>query len=164
MISTMFFSNHPNTRHLGYLAIELLIVLTVKKVRALAHEFIVPKEFHMLVPRESDRVLSPRVGYSVTHLEQRHEGLRFPLFPLLANILNHYNIDLTQLVPNSIRLIVGFEFLRNEKRISSSLSLFCFFYILMKSSVVSGPFAFSPGLKRVYKLLSLPLGQIDLCL
>lgn len=61
-------------------------------------------------------------------------GLRLPLHPFILNLLDRYELVPAQLVPNSIRTIVGFLVLCHLHGIEASLSLFRYFYTLRKQA------------------------------
>lgn len=52
----------------------------------------------LIIPKTRDIVCNPPIVY----MDHFRAGLRFPLLSLLLDLLNHYEITLSQLVPNAI--------------------------------------------------------------
>lgn len=98
----------------------------------------IPSEMHLLVSRRVDRVLNPPIGYYVTNLNHFKAGLRFLLLPLLIETLSHFKIALSQLVPNTIRVIMRFERFYRDRQVITSLSFFQSLFILNMSPVKGG--------------------------
>lgn len=58
-------------------------------------------------------------------------GLRFPLHPLVKEIMRFYNICPTMVAPNSWRSIIGFISMCSQVQVTATLPLFCACYYLM---------------------------------
>lgn len=108
-----------------------------KVVWALIKRLWFPSDVIILLPRISDTVCNPPLDSFSIYVEHIRSGLRFPLLPLIIEILDYYGIASTQLVPNAIRVVVGFERLCRLRGVVSSLALFQVFFYL-KSSCTNG--------------------------
>lgn len=95
-----------------------------KKERSLIKDFLFPSDVTILIPRIQDTLCNPHIDYFSVYVDHFRAELRVPLFPLIIEVLGHYEIGLTQLVPNTIRVIVGFERLCRFRGMISSLALF----------------------------------------
>lgn len=60
-----------------------------------------PDNFHVHAPRLEDRVTSSSVDRLAVYEEFLRVGLRFPLHPFIANVLDLYLVVSAQLAPNS---------------------------------------------------------------
>lgn len=99
----------PRARLSGLLANHLPSILTERRIQRLVKDFPIPSEVHLLVAREIDWVLTPSVGYCNVYTMQLRVGLRFPLLPLLTNILLFYNLQLSHLVPNAVMMVLALK-------------------------------------------------------
>lgn len=108
-IEPIQYSNDPRAHQPHYMADDIQSDMSERRVRSMGNQFRIPMEVHLLVPRKEYRVLNPPLGYCIVYHEQVRAGVRFPLLSLLIEVLSHYNLALTQLVPNAVRVIVGFE-------------------------------------------------------
>lgn len=122
--------------------------MSEKKARKMGMDFRVPMDIHLLVPWRYDSMLNPPIGYSAIYHDQLKASNRFLLLLLLIEVMIYYNIALTQLVSNVIKVVVRFERICRMKRVISSLALFTFFFILKVSSIpnyeLSWSYQFSP--------------------
>lgn len=135
-IKSMQYSS-DTLRHLPeYKANEQHSHINERRVREMLELYRLPEDIHILILRRTDTVLNSPLGYCIAYVDQLKTGLRFPLFPLLLEILCHHQIVLSQLVPNAIRLIVGFECHYRNHRVVTFGFISCLFY--MKSSPVVG--------------------------
>lgn len=113
-----------------------------ERVREIASHFFVPTEVEIAIPRMCNDVLHLPSGFYSIYVDQLKAGLRIPLFPLLVDILDHYHLALTQLVPNVIRIVFYFQLFCEQKKVWGSISLFSWFFLL-KSARSLGWYAFS---------------------
>lgn len=103
--------------------------------------------------RIQDTVCNSPLDFFSVYLDHVQSVLHFPLLPLIIEVLGHYGIALTQLVPNAIRVIVGFERLCRSRGLVSSLALFrAFFYL--KSSGNEGWYQLPLAQANLYGLYS----------
>ncbi|KAK6117347.1 hypothetical protein DH2020_048938 [Rehmannia glutinosa] len=68
----------------------------------------IPSNYELRLPGPTDLPHSPPPGFATFFVDQLEAGLRFPVPDLLSGISRSFGIPLTQLVPNSIRLMVSF--------------------------------------------------------
>lgn len=66
--------------------------------------------------------------------------MQFSMLLLLIEILLHYNIVLSQLIPIAIRVIVWFKRFCRDKRVVTSLALFKSIFVLKMLPVPGVPF------------------------
>lgn len=82
--------------------------LAPNRLHALAEQYYVLFDQEMLVPRSRDTVLHHPEGFCAIYVDHFKAGLRLPLFPFLVDILLHYELALSQLVPNAICTVISF--------------------------------------------------------
>ncbi|KAL2237406.1 uncharacterized protein LOC110012108 isoform X1 [Sesamum indicum] len=84
----------------------------VSKVRVPAHKirkkYHIPSDFDVVTPATFDRMHRPPEGFSAFSIKHLDAGLRFPLAPPVAAILNKLGLCPMQISPNSITHIVLF--------------------------------------------------------
>ncbi|KAL2248672.1 UNVERIFIED_CONTAM: hypothetical protein Sindi_2340900 [Sesamum indicum] len=84
----------------------------VSKVRVPVHKirekYHIPSDFDVIIPATFDRMHRPPEGFSAFSIKHLDAGLRFPLAPPVAEILNKLGLCPMQLSPNSITHIVLF--------------------------------------------------------
>ncbi|KAL3498250.1 hypothetical protein ACH5RR_040982 [Cinchona calisaya] len=100
-----------------------------------------PRNVHIKFPSFEDRGHLPPPGYLIVYQEQLEAGLRLPIAPFFVHLSDHWDISVSQLTPNAIRLIARFSFL--FKLYDIPLSLYTF-RIILKLSPTKGLFYISP--------------------
>lgn len=80
----------------GFSALGFRTSLDRKRVRAMAMMYHIQPEIEIVIPRKHDSVMYPPVGLSAIYLDHLKVRFCISLFPLLINILSHYQIGLTQ--------------------------------------------------------------------
>ncbi|KAL2248372.1 UNVERIFIED_CONTAM: hypothetical protein Sindi_2689500 [Sesamum indicum] len=68
----------------------------------------IPSDYDIIIPATFDRMHRPPEGFSAFSIKHLDVGLRFPLVPPIASILNKLGLCPMQLSPNSITHIVFF--------------------------------------------------------
>lgn len=97
---------------------------------SLVSEYWFPIGVSLIIPRTRDIVSNLPINYFVVYVDHFKVGLHFSLLPLFLDLLIYFDINLSQLVPNAIRVIVGFKKLWRSKGVVSFLALFrAFFYL-----------------------------------
>ena len=81
----------------------------------------------------SETVKRPEEGWVAIFESQLKSGLRFPLFKLLIDIINFYEVSISQIFPLGLTRIVAFELACREAKVASSVTLFRCFYHLKKN-------------------------------
>lgn len=119
----------------------------------MAELYRIPYEVHLFVPRRVDRVLNSPLEYCAAYHDHFKHDMCFPLFLLPMEILTHFNI-----VPNTIRVVVGFYCFYQDKCVVSFLALFRSLFML-KTSTMSGRYQFSCRPKHNLKIM-LPIKNI----
>lgn len=78
-------------------------------VRSLAADLWFPGRVTLIIPKTRNTVYNPPIDYLTVYVDNFRAGLHISLLPLLLDLLIHYDITLSQLVPSAIQAIVGFE-------------------------------------------------------
>ncbi|KAK6119255.1 hypothetical protein DH2020_047001 [Rehmannia glutinosa] len=108
----------------------------------------IPDSYELRLPGPTDVPYSPPSGFACFFVEQLEAGLRFPVPDLICRISRSYGIPLTQLVPNSIRLLVSFSMILQHSQEVPTPQLWRTFY-QAKTSSTPGFFYFtSRGLAK----------------
>lgn len=63
------------------------------------------------VARSSEMVRVPLKRWVGLHVDYFKEGFRFPVSSFLVEVIKYYKIHVSQLTPNVVRHIIGFEVL-----------------------------------------------------
>lgn len=90
--------------------------------------------------KPSETVLTPEPGYVAVYESQLKNGLRFLVFNLLREVINHYGVSIAQVYPIGICRLIVFEMACRWVKVRSTLTLFRQFY-QMKG--IGGIFYFS---------------------
>ncbi|KAG8382157.1 hypothetical protein BUALT_Bualt05G0047400 [Buddleja alternifolia] len=137
----------------------------VKQLRKFAG---IPPEYKIVIPSPEDRPNNPPPGFLCFLTHQLNGGLRFPIAPLFSDIACLFKISLSQLTPNSFRLMTGFamavRYLGEEPTASLFQSYFHLnrkdglFYFTSRSDVrfLKGYPSSIPGWKNQYFFISSP--------
>lgn len=64
-----------------------------------------------VAPRPSERVRAPPKGWVGLYLDYFKEDFHIPVSPFLVEIVSYYKIHVSQLTPNAVSHIIGFEVL-----------------------------------------------------
>lgn len=115
---------------------ELASEITNEDLGRIRRKYGVPPEIVLTLPRPEHRV-SQRLEDGVFFYEDSLKaGLRFPLHPLVKEIMRFYNICPTMVAPNSWRSIIGFISMCHQVQVTATLPLFraCYHLIAAKSS------------------------------
>lgn len=118
-------------------ALGFRISLSKEKIKEIAMLYLIPSKTKIAISHSYDSVMNPLVGFCSVHVDDLRGRLCFPFFSLLLNLLSHYNISLTQLVPNTIKTVIGFQLLCDEEKAKGFVTLFRIFFML-KSVRISG--------------------------
>ncbi|KAL2228284.1 UNVERIFIED_CONTAM: hypothetical protein Sindi_1808100 [Sesamum indicum] len=86
-------------------AVVSKVRVPVNKIREKYH---IPSDFDVLIPATFDRMHRPPEGFTAFSIKHLDAGLRFPLAPPVAAILNKLGLCPMQLSPNSITHIILF--------------------------------------------------------
>ncbi|KAL2224704.1 UNVERIFIED_CONTAM: hypothetical protein Sindi_2969700 [Sesamum indicum] len=93
-------------------------------------KYYIPPEYDIVIPATFDRMHRPPEGFSAFSIKHLNAGLRFPLVPPVALILNKLGLCPMQLSPNSISHIVLFvvimQYLGIEPSFDNFWSLYSF--------------------------------------
>ncbi|KAK6145415.1 hypothetical protein DH2020_022235 [Rehmannia glutinosa] len=95
-----------SSSHLAYPNIQS--ILSETSLENLEVNACIPSSFRLRLPGLQDRPYNPPRGYITFFLEQLEEGLRFPVPEFLCRISKSFGVPLSEIVPNSIRLLLSF--------------------------------------------------------
>lgn len=129
------------------------LVLTDPRVMDAAWAAYFSKKVVHLIHRLQDRVMMVSRRYYSVYVGQFKMGLKFPFLHLFISILTFFDIALSKLSPNAIRVIVAFEVHCSSVGVESSLELFHSFFST-KSSHIPYWFYFISRLNLKVALLS----------
>lgn len=108
-VDSVLYSQNPRGRPIQLMATAIHSRSSETLIRSVIRELWFPGDVTMLVPWISDTVFNPPLDHFSVYIEHIWAGLRFTLLLLIVELLGFYGIALTQLVPNAIRVITGFE-------------------------------------------------------
>ncbi|KAI5676077.1 hypothetical protein M9H77_07027 [Catharanthus roseus] len=79
-----------------------------QQLRAIRREFMILDEFQIRAPNAEERAhLSPN-GWMAVYWDQLKAGLRFPLHNMFLEVTSYWRIDVGQIAPNGVKIIVAF--------------------------------------------------------
>ena len=97
-----------------------------KDLQRIREKYHISFDIVLLVPGKNWRASSPPVGWMYIYEDQFRAGLRFPLHPFIRALLHHYQIPITQVLPNGIRLMIKFLLVCGEHKVEPTVELFQF--------------------------------------
>ncbi|KAL2253356.1 UNVERIFIED_CONTAM: hypothetical protein Sindi_0130300 [Sesamum indicum] len=87
---------------------EALVSKVTTSVLRIREKYHIPSDYDIIIPATFDRMHRPPEGFSAFSIKHLDAGLRFPLAPPVASILNKLGLCPMQLSPNSITHIILF--------------------------------------------------------
>lgn len=78
--------------------------------------------------KASEKVRAPPKGWVGLYLDYFKEGFRIPVSTFLVEMLKHYKIHVSQLNPNTVSHIIGFEVLCRSQGRACTVGLFRYFF------------------------------------
>ncbi|KAL2250248.1 UNVERIFIED_CONTAM: hypothetical protein Sindi_2498500 [Sesamum indicum] len=109
---------------------EALVSKVTTSVLRIREKYHIPSDYDIIIPATFDRMHRPPEGFSAFSIKHLDAGLRFPLAPPVASILNKLGLCPMQLSPNSITHIILFvvimQFLGLEPSFDNFWSLYSF--------------------------------------
>ncbi|KAL3497444.1 hypothetical protein ACH5RR_040176 [Cinchona calisaya] len=139
-----FFSEPPQNDHPNLQTQNISNCLDPENIKILRDRCCFLKNVHIRLPNTEDRAHLPLLGHLTVYQEELEAGLRLSIAPLLVNLSNHWDISISQLTPNALRVIAGFTFLCRLHDIPLSLDTF---RMMLKLSPTKGFFYISPELR-----------------
>ncbi|KAJ4964413.1 hypothetical protein NE237_024352 [Protea cynaroides] len=98
--------------------------MTPAKIASLKNRCFIPPSIQLDVPNRVDRASYPFLNTMVVYEEMFSSGFRFPGHHLVYEILNHYGLAPTQLVPNGWAMIHAFIIYFRKLKIFPNLAMF----------------------------------------
>ncbi|KAL2235375.1 UNVERIFIED_CONTAM: hypothetical protein Sindi_1269700 [Sesamum indicum] len=109
---------------------EALVSKVTTSVLRIREKYHIPSDYDIIIPATFDRMHRPPESFSAFSIKHLDAGLRFPLAPPVASILNKLGLCPMQLSPNSITHIILFvvimQFLGLEPSFDNFWSLYSF--------------------------------------
>ncbi|KAL2247139.1 UNVERIFIED_CONTAM: hypothetical protein Sindi_2566200 [Sesamum indicum] len=109
---------------------EAVVSKVKTSVLRIKEKYHIPSDYDIIIPATFDRMHRPPEGFSVFSIKYLDAGLRFPLAPPVAAILNKLGLCPMQLSPNSITHIILFvvimQFVGFEPNFDNFWSLYTF--------------------------------------
>lgn len=94
-------------------------------------KFLIQNLFFVIRAKNVESVLTPLVGSVSVYHHSMQMGLRFPLHPFIKDLLNGYQLTLTNMLPNSWLSINGFDTMCGLLDVTSNLRLWRNLFTLM---------------------------------
>lgn len=89
-----------------YVAKNVNSVITEAELYIWRGLFWMPSDVHFWVPGAKDHVDQPPEGYIAMIFDTIAVGVRFPLHPVISDLLNFWNLAPTQITPNGWSIIM----------------------------------------------------------
>lgn len=80
------------------------------------------------VPKDDERARYPPNGIVALYVDYLRAGLRVPVCELVLRVLEYYKIHITQLTPNAVGRIIGFEVLCRAEGKDPTIETFRYFF------------------------------------
>ncbi|KAK4437931.1 hypothetical protein Salat_0127200 [Sesamum alatum] len=100
-----------------------------KNLPRIRRDYYVPLDYTLYIPNNDQSMHQPLPGCFTVHLPLLDAGLRFPLDPHVATLINHLRISPSQLAPDALRNILCYvilmQYFGHEPSISYFSALFC---------------------------------------
>ncbi|KAL4582713.1 hypothetical protein LXL04_007272 [Taraxacum kok-saghyz] len=93
--------------------------------------FKISPTLQLMIPAPNQTIKTPPEGFVGIYQQFLKAGLRFPVFTFLKTVLQHYNLHIAQLAPNSFRKIISFVMLSRALGVVPSLTLFRHFFVTL---------------------------------
>ncbi|GKV51565.1 hypothetical protein SLEP1_g58207 [Rubroshorea leprosula] len=109
-----------------------------KRLEEVVRQYHVPRTVLLRTGTKNERACSvSATGWIPVYVDHFDAGLRFPLSRLIFDILSEYELELTQLTPNSIKFIVGFMLLCARLEIPAKAIVFRSLFLCRLSTALS---------------------------
>ncbi|KAL4578389.1 hypothetical protein LXL04_014512 [Taraxacum kok-saghyz] len=105
--------------------------LTPDNLDEIRENFKISPSLQLILPTDNQTIKTPPKGFVGIYHQFLKAGLRFPVFAFLKTVLQHYNIHIAQLAPNSFRKIISFVMLSRALGVIPSLTLFRHFFVTL---------------------------------
>lgn len=102
-------------------------ILSVEEVGSIAEKYGVNYRT-VGAARLMERVRVPSKGWVGIYVDYFREGFRIPVSTFLVKVLKYYRIHLSQLMPNAMSHIIGFEVLSRSQGRAYTVRLFMYFF------------------------------------
>ncbi|XBI07762.1 hypothetical protein VPH35_135616 [Triticum aestivum] len=99
-------------------------------LKALCKRYSIPDGFAPVLAGDRSSCSTPPPGSVCVYLDALDAGMRLPLHPFFAAVLNHFGLAPGQLSPNGWRAMAGFVALSRSAGVDPSLAVFRHFFAL----------------------------------
>ena len=149
-------STPPNVATMNYGQMPAFIsTMTQASISGVICKYPWKRDYSIYVPQPDQSAALPPKGRVAIYVEQLEAGLRVPTTRFLRDCLRYWGVRITQLTPNTIRVLVGYQLLCRHQKIEPTVNLFRRCYSLKNSRSEKGWFYFGNKVpKLVYDTLS----------
>jgi putative gypsy type transposon len=127
-----------------------------KDLSLLKSQWALPDGYSLVKPRRKDSILDVPEGCIAIYKDAMDTGLRFPLHPFAVELLNAYNITVSELYPNGWGCIVAFLIICSAVGVEPTLTAFRYIFRIRRCTSKQGPgwvsFQHRTGFLIVHKL------------
>lgn len=102
-------------------------ILTAEAVEGIAETYGI-NVGAIVAARLSEMVRAPPKGWVELYLDYFKERFHIPMSPFLVEVIRHYKIHVSQLTPNVVGHMIGFEVLCRSQRRACTVGLFRYFF------------------------------------
>ena len=136
-------STPPNVATLNYGQMPAFIsAMAQDSIAEVIRKYPWRRDYSVYLPRPHQSAALPPKGMVAIYIEQLEAGLRVPTTRFLRDCLRYWGVRITQLTPNAIRILVGFQLLCQHQEIEPNVNLFRRCYSLKNSGSEKGWFYF----------------------
>lgn len=107
-------------------------MLIERELEGLRRGYGVTEEVGARLPRGNELAKTPAKGYFVVFESQLKFGLR-PIFRLLKEVIEYYEVSITQLFPLGLCRMIAFEIACKEEKVECSLNLLRHYYHIKRT-------------------------------
>ena len=124
-------SSPPNVATLDYGQMPTFTsVMGQASVAEVVHKYPWRRDYSIYLAQPHQFAALPSKGRVAIYVDQLEAGLRVPTTRFLRDCLRYWGVRITQLTPNAIRVLVGFQLFCQHQEIEPTVNLFCRCYWL----------------------------------
>ncbi|CAO2821441.1 unnamed protein product [Amaranthus hypochondriacus] len=110
-----------------------------KDLSLIKTKWALPDGYSLVKPRAKESVLDVPEGCIAIYKDAMETGLRFPLHPFAVEVLNAYNITVSELYPNGWGCMVAFIIVCSAVGVEPTLTAFRYIFQMRRCSSKQGP-------------------------
>ena len=127
-------------------------MVTLQEANEMIRRYPFHPRFSIYLPRGHQTAEQPPKERVAVYVDQLEARLRMPTTRFFRDSLRYWGVRVTQLTPNAVRILIGFELLCRDQGIAPTVTLFRRCYTI-KNSDKKGWFYFGNRNKHVPKLI-----------